>query len=174
MSPADGFRWFLTDQIGSVHGHVAPDGTPGDWIDYDTFGQPRSPVPANFGPRRFAGRHWNDTARLYENRLRHYDPSTARFQQQDPVRYDSGDFNLYRYAENNPVSKTDPDGTSALNEYGQLLKRVSSCAKKVKPVGECVDAMLTAAAKAVAGIQSAVDVNCATKSSSGLLKGCAK
>ncbi len=173
-TPDGGFRWFLTDQVGSVHGHVAPDGSPGEWIDYDTFGQARSPVPANFGPRRFAGRYWNASARLYENRLRHYDPTTARFQQQDPIRYDSGDFNLYRYAENNPVSKTDPDGTSALTEYGQLLKRVSSCAKKVKPVGECVDQLLTAAAKAIQGIQSSVDVNCATSSSTGLLKGCAK
>ncbi|MDA0813359.1 MAG: RHS repeat-associated core domain-containing protein [Verrucomicrobia bacterium] len=172
-TPTSGLRWFLNDQIDSVQGLLALDGTPIHWLDYDTFGNPRSTVPADFGPHRFAGRYWHEAARLYENTARHYNPLIRRFQQQDPIRYDSGDFNLYRYAGNNPLSNNDPFGTSAASEYGLIVKRVSKCVKKVSKVADCVDKLLTAAALAVRGQGSAVDPNCAATSTFGLLKGCA-
>ena len=73
-----------------------------------------------------------------------------------------------------PISKNDPLGTSAANEYGQLLKKVSSCVKKVQKVADCVDGLLTAAAMAVRGKGGDVDPKCAGRSGGGLLKGCAK
>lgn len=170
---ADGtYRWYLRDQIDSVTGTLDLDGTPRDWVDYDAFGQPLTAVPSDFGTHRYAGRYWNAAAGLYENTLRHYDPVTGRFQQQDPIRYESEDYNLYRYAGNNPISANDPLGTTAASGYGLLLKKVAKCIKKIKPVGDCVEKLLNAAAEAVQGKGGKVDAGCALKSSSGMLKGC--
>jgi len=121
-NPTDGIRWHLRDQIGSVCGIVAGDGSPLHWLNYDTFGRPRTEVPGDFGPLRFAGQYYHSDIELYENGLRHYNPRIRRFQQQDPIRQDSFDFNYYRYAENNPLSKTDPLGTSSLKEYGLKIQ----------------------------------------------------
>jgi RHS repeat-associated protein len=44
------------------------------------------------------------------NRARYYDPSTGRFLSEDPIGFNGGDFNLYRYVGNNPVLSGDPSG----------------------------------------------------------------
>jgi hypothetical protein len=41
---------------------------------------------------------------------RYYDPSVGRFLSRDPIRYQGGDVNLYRYCGSNPVNGTDPGG----------------------------------------------------------------
>ena len=160
-SDDDSVIWQLHDQVNSVNGTLDLDGTPRDWVDYDAFGQPLSAVPADFGRHRFAGRYWNEAAGLYENNLRHYDPMTGRFQQQDPIRYESGDFNLYRYAGNNPISGNDPLGTSTLNEYGTMLKNIAECIDSLQSYFDCVEELLGGVAKAVQGKGGKIDVNCA-------------
>ena len=40
-----------------------------------------------------------------------YDPQTGRFLSADPIGFQAGDTNLYRYVFNNPVKYTDPTGT---------------------------------------------------------------
>ena len=162
-----GSRFYLTDQIGSVNGIVGRDGAPLHWVDYDSFGEPRTAVPDDFGPIRFAGRHWMEEAGVYDNSLRNYDPALRRFLQQDPIRYDGGDYNLYRYVGNNPLSATDPNGTAALTEYGQLVRRVSDCLDELEGFAECVDILLGGAAKAVeaaiggGGGSGPIEVDCA-------------
>ena len=37
---------------------------------------------------------------------------------EDPIHFDSGDYNLYRYVENKPVNRTDPSG---LLSFGQII-----------------------------------------------------
>jgi len=170
----NGIRWHLTDQIGSVQGIVAPDGAGLHWLDYDTFGEPRATVPADFGPLRFASRYFNDAIGLYENSVRHYNPRLRRFQQQDPIRHESLDFNYYRYAENNPVSKTDPLGTNAALEYGILLRDLAKCALAAKAVGDCVTQMLNASALGLQGKMTEVDVGCAKSAPQGLSEECAE
>jgi RHS repeat-associated protein len=49
---------------------------------------------------------------------RYYDPATARFTSEDPVRQDAGDENLYRYVGNDPVNKHDPSGHDATENRG--------------------------------------------------------
>ncbi|RLA80939.1 MAG: hypothetical protein DRG78_10020, partial [Epsilonproteobacteria bacterium] len=41
---------------------------------------------------------------------RYYDPTTQRFLSQDPIGFNSGDFNFYRYVGNSPGNFTDPSG----------------------------------------------------------------
>ena len=44
-------------------------------------------------------------------RVRHYNPQTGRFLSEDPIHFDGGDLNLYRYVSNNPTNFADPKGT---------------------------------------------------------------
>jgi hypothetical protein len=39
-----------------------------------------------------------------------YDPTIGRFISEDPIAFEGGDTNLYRYVENQPVRYTDPSG----------------------------------------------------------------
>ena len=39
-----------------------------------------------------------------------YDPTTGRFISEDPIAFDGGDFNLYRYAANEPIGVIDTTG----------------------------------------------------------------
>ena len=43
-------------------------------------------------------------------RARYYDPTLQRFISEDPIGFDSGDFNWYRYVGDDPVDLVDPWG----------------------------------------------------------------
>ena len=51
------------------------------------------------------GRH-----NYYFNNARVYDPASGRWLSQDPMGFDAGDSNLYRYVNNRPTNATDPSG----------------------------------------------------------------
>jgi len=59
-------------------------------------------------PIRFQGQYFDDETGLHYNRYRYYEPDTARYLTQDPVRLNGGE-NLYRYAPN-PTGWMDPLG----------------------------------------------------------------
>ena len=42
---------------------------------------------------------------------RYFNPDTGRFLSEDPIGFDGGDANLYRYVNNNSINLTDPSGT---------------------------------------------------------------
>jgi RHS repeat-associated protein len=56
------------------------------------------------------GARYETTSGLYNFRNRDYSPTLGRWMQQDPVGYNAGDQNLYRYEGNNPTVSTDPSG----------------------------------------------------------------
>jgi len=76
---------------------------------YEPFGITTQTGISSSNSFAFAGRE-SDTAGLYYYRARYYDPATGRFISEDPLAFDGGDVNLYRYARNNPISFTDPSG----------------------------------------------------------------
>jgi len=51
-----------------------------------------------------------ETNELYYYRARYYDPSMQMFISKDPIEFESGDFNHYRYVGNDPVNYVDPSG----------------------------------------------------------------
>jgi RHS repeat-associated protein len=85
---------------------------------YDAFGAPTIYNGANavitssaIGNRfLFTGREYNSQFGFYEYRARAYHPGLGRFMSEDPKGFDAGDYNWFRYCENDPWDKTDPTG----------------------------------------------------------------
>ncbi len=103
--------WYLTDYQGSVRDVLDNSGNVKDAIVYDGFGniisETNSAYRGNYG---WTGRMFDVETDLQYNRARWYDPTTGRWQSQDPLGFDAGDSNLYRYAFNGPTVLSDPSG----------------------------------------------------------------
>jgi len=56
------------------------------------------------------GGRFDATSGLYHFRHRDYSPTLGRWTSLDPIRYEAGDVNLYRYVGNTPTVFTDPSG----------------------------------------------------------------
>jgi RHS repeat-associated protein len=105
-----------------VHGNVAfLLGLWGEGLEkytYDAFGQPtitdwngNARSQSAYGNRfMFTGREYFAELGLYDYRHRFYHPGLGRFLQTDPLGFDAGDMNLFRYCADDPVDKTDPTG----------------------------------------------------------------
>ncbi|NEZ56463.1 RHS repeat-associated core domain-containing protein [Adonisia turfae] len=62
----------------------------------------------------YTGRERDDATGLIYYRARYYDPTVGRFLSEDPLGFDAGDANLYRYVFHSPTNYTDPSGEAAL------------------------------------------------------------
>jgi RHS repeat-associated protein len=94
-------------------------GTIVEQYDYDAFGKPYfydasgsllsngSAIGTRF---LFTGREYLSDLKLYDYRNRLYQPELGRFLQPDPKQFAAGDYNLYRYAHNDPINHFDPFG----------------------------------------------------------------
>ena len=87
---------------------------------YDVFGKPtirnargKAISTSAVGNRfLFTGRELIGQIGLYDYRNRFYSADLGRFLQPDPIGFDAGDINLYRYVGNNPINEIDPFGLS--------------------------------------------------------------
>ena len=105
--------WYLTDYLGSVRDIVNSSGTLIDHIDYNNFGLVTTETSPSNGDRyTFTGREREAELDLQYNRARYLDPKTMRWMSNDPIGFNAGDSNLYRYVSNNPVMGSDPSGLS--------------------------------------------------------------
>jgi RHS repeat-associated protein len=105
----------LTDESGAVK----------ERYSYDVYGTPSifnasglSLQVSGFQNRfLFTGREFISQIGLYDYRNRVYSPGLGRFLQTDPIRFDAGDVNIYRYVGNNPVNWVDPWGLDVIGKY---------------------------------------------------------
>jgi len=74
---------------------------------YGEFGAPAGGTGTSY---LFAGYRYDAETGLYYVRARYYSPQLGRFLQTDPIGT-MGGRNLYAYASNDPLSRTDPNGT---------------------------------------------------------------
>jgi RHS repeat-associated protein len=70
----------------------------------------------------YTGREFLKEANLDDYRNRVYSPDLGRFLQTDPIRFDAGDVNLYRYVGNNPVRYVDPLGNNIIDTIKEWFK----------------------------------------------------
>ncbi|PQO40656.1 hypothetical protein C5Y97_05375 [Blastopirellula marina] len=108
--------WALTDHLNSARDVVSYDAianttTVENHITYDAFGditgKTNAWVEFTFG---FTGRERDGESDLQYNRARYYDAAIGKWVSEDPLRFDAGDENLYRYVNNVVTMLTDPSG----------------------------------------------------------------
>lgn len=91
----------MIDSTATIENHIV----------YNSFGEiigQSDPSEAfRFG---FTGREYDADVELYQYRARWFDPATGRFISEDPLSFNAGDPNLYRYVGNNPLTLIDPSG----------------------------------------------------------------
>lgn len=79
-------------------------------LRHDAFGRVLEDTRPGFQPFGFAGGLVDPETGLVHFGVREYDPRTGRFLTPDPMLFDPGDTNLYRYVYNDPVNRVDPSG----------------------------------------------------------------
>lgn len=119
LDPATGAHAYTHDWLGGTANMLSPTGVPEAGYDYDPFGNPREgdtlkpgdqTGPAN--PLKYTGAYQDSTSGEgnYYLRARNYNPDTGRFTSTDPMPQPGPAISAYAYAENNPLSYTDPTG----------------------------------------------------------------
>ena len=104
------------DALGSTAGITGSAGTYQNHYGYLPFGETLASSETVFNPFQFVGQlgimeTGNGMALM---RARVYGVSIGRFDSTDPVGISAGDIDLYKYAENDSVSKTDPSGLATM------------------------------------------------------------
>jgi RHS repeat-associated protein len=84
-------------------------------------------TPATPWSHLFQGLVFTDVTGLAHVRHRDYSASLGRFIQLDPMGYDAGDNNWYRFVGNGPVGRWDPSGLEAMAISGGFVTTTSGC-----------------------------------------------
>ena len=114
--------WALPDHLGSIRKVIDNSGVVKDAIVYDAFGNIVSETDSTKrGMYSWTGREIDVETGLQYNRARYYDPVTARWISQDPLGFDAGDSNVYRYVNNAVAAKVDPSGMDFILVVGRSV-----------------------------------------------------
>ncbi len=104
------YYWYGFDKLGTPCVMVDSDGVVVWKASYDVFGAATVTVATVENHLRLPGQYFDAETGLHYNWRRYYDPATGRFLSRDPVR---DEYNHFLYAQNNPLTKFDPDGLRA-------------------------------------------------------------
>ncbi len=106
-----GARYFIaTDQVGTPYLITDSSGKVMSSIVRDPFGRVLSQDESFELAIGFGGGIEDPATHLVRMGYREYDPSAGRWLSRDPVAFQGGDLNLYRYAGNDPTNEWDPSG----------------------------------------------------------------
>tara|TARA_R110002095_G_scaffold97122_2_gene85028 strand:+ start:11493 stop:14312 length:2820 start_codon:yes stop_codon:yes gene_type:complete len=108
------------DPLGSTRELTDASETITDSYLYSVFGKVKSSTGTTVNPYQWVGKegYYHDPeSGLYSLRNRFYSANEGRFKSEDPIGFDAGDVNLYRYVGNNAATVTDLSGLQ-----GHILK----------------------------------------------------
>jgi RHS repeat-associated protein len=126
-----------------------------DTLTCDGYGNGTSGSDAaNWDRYKYAARKLDSVTRLQSNRARWDDPKAGRWTSQDPLGFDAGDANRYRYVANRPTDRIDPSGlvSRPLTEDDLKNAREELKAKKKDITPEEVELRLQIVRNAARGI----------------------
>ncbi len=110
MSGGTTYR-IIRDQVGSPRIVVeANTGNVAETINYDEFGNIISDSAPGVLPVGFSGGMKDTDSGLLRFGARDYNPIVGRWTSKDPLRFQAGDANLYRYSLGDPINISDPRG----------------------------------------------------------------
>ena len=130
---------FVTDSVGNIV----------NAYEYDSYGRPGVTLETIDQPFRYTGREYDAATELYHYRARQYDPETGKFLQEDPIWFEAGDLNIYRYVINNPLRYTDPSGLTQAAEDASTRTIGAGAAHGIARVGTRVQCLFTAVGAAL-------------------------
>lgn len=125
-SSAGDVLWALSDNLGSIrdvasYNPVTDTTTIVNHLAYDAFGnvtsESNTAIDLLFA---YTGRERDEESALQYNRARYYDTGTGQWISQDPLGFDAGDENLYRYVGNTVLVFSDPSGLEE-RTWGRFL-----------------------------------------------------
>ncbi len=113
--------YYHHDRLGSTAEITNPSGDVVQRYVYDSFGNTSiynkdgteiTEASTDYlkNPYTFTGRERDPETGLHYHRARYYNPEAGRWISSDPIGFDSGDTNFYRYVFNNSINFNDPDG----------------------------------------------------------------
>ena len=86
-------------------------------ITYDSFGQITNQTnPETYFRFGYTGREFDQESGQYYYRARYFDPNIGRFISEDPIGFDGGDSNLFRYVGNSSINYIDPTGNFSVSQ----------------------------------------------------------
>src|SRR5499427_312230 len=117
-------RYFLPDHLNSTNVVTDASGTPLENLDYYPYGSTRiDQTTNNFREnKQFVGQYSDPETNLSYLQARYYDSGKGDFLSEDPVFLgdpkqqvltDPQSLNSYSYGNDNPITKSDPDGKDA-------------------------------------------------------------
>lgn len=120
-------RYYEPDVLGSTDALSNDAQTVTDRWSYRAFGAATHTTGSSTTPFTWVGRqgYQQDSETglsLLGSGTRYYDPATAQFLSKDPIEFQSGDPNLYRYVANRPVMDIDPSGLAPTKEQWEKAK----------------------------------------------------
>ena len=104
--------YFERDGLGSVTSLSNSAGALANAYTYDSFGKLAASTGTIANHFQYTGREYDPEIGIYQYRARYYDQNIGRFISEDPIRFRGG-INFYRYAGNNAINRSDPDGMGA-------------------------------------------------------------
>ncbi len=110
-----GVVYYHENALGSMVALSDASGNAVERYTYDVYGQPTirnasgGVIPSTtYGNRfLFTGREWIKELGIYDYRNRMYSAELGRFLETDPIGFDAGDVNIYRYVAGDPLNWTD-------------------------------------------------------------------
>ena len=112
----------IKDHLGSPRLVInTSSGTIEQRVDYNEWGRVLADTNAGFISFGFAGGLRDLDSGLVRFGARDYNPNTARWISKDPIGFNGGDANLYRYVGNDPVNFVDPSGQVVANIAGAVV-----------------------------------------------------
>jgi RHS repeat-associated protein len=110
--------YYQADAASSVTSLSNSTGALANTYTYDSFGNLTNSTGTLRSPFQYTGREFDSETSLYYYRARYIDPSTGRFISEDPVGFQAGDSDFYRYAANDPNDYNDPSGNVIVPQPG--------------------------------------------------------